>query len=146
MIILDTDVLTIIQRGEGELYARLAARLEVAAATQPICVTVISLEEQLRGWLAYIARCRSVTQQVVAYTRLNLLLQDFAPRQVLDFDDAAAERYQQLVRSKVRLGTMDLKIAAIALVRNATLISRNLGDYWKVPGLQVEDWTLAPAS
>jgi len=41
---------------------------------------------------------------------------------------------------------MDLKIAAIALANNAKLLSRNLSDYLsdyrKVPGLQVEDWTL----
>jgi tRNA(fMet)-specific endonuclease VapC len=37
---------------------------------------------------------------------------------------------------------MDLKIAAIALATDATLLSRNLTDFGKVPGLRVEDWTL----
>jgi tRNA(fMet)-specific endonuclease VapC len=35
---------------------------------------------------------------------------------------------------------MDLKIAAIALFNNATLLSRNLKDFRKVPDLNVEDW------
>jgi len=37
---------------------------------------------------------------------------------------------------------MDLKIAAIAIANDATLLSRNLRDFGKVPDLRVEDWTL----
>ena len=47
----------------------------------------------------------------------------------------------QLRRSRVRIGSMDLKIAAIAVSRKATLLSRNRADVHQVPGLQVEDWT-----
>jgi predicted nucleic acid-binding protein len=35
---------------------------------------------------------------------------------------------------------MDLKIASIALVHGATLISRNVTDFSKVPDLKVADW------
>jgi tRNA(fMet)-specific endonuclease VapC len=60
---------------------------------------------------------------------------------VLNFDESAAERLLHLRRTRIRLGSMDLKIAAIALSRGATLLSRNLADFRRVPGLKIEDWT-----
>ena len=70
------------------------------------------------------------------------MLIDYCGRRVLDYDAAAIQRFQELRKAKIRIGTMDLKIAAIALSRGAKLLSRNLSDYRKVPGLVVEDWTL----
>lgn len=35
---------------------------------------------------------------------------------------------------------MDLKIASIAISHDAMLLSRNLRDFRKVPGLNVENW------
>jgi tRNA(fMet)-specific endonuclease VapC len=43
---------------------------------------------------------------------------------------------------RLRLGTMDLKIAAIARANDATLLTRNTTDFQKVPGLRFEDWSV----
>lgn len=61
--------------------------------------------------------------------------------QVLPFDDAAAAVYASLRKQRIRLGTMDLRIAATAISRQMTLVSRNQKDFAKVPGLVLEDWT-----
>jgi tRNA(fMet)-specific endonuclease VapC len=53
---------------------------------------------------------------------------------LLDFDQAAIEELKRLQKQRIRIGTMDLKIAAIALAQNATLLSRNLKDFSQVPG------------
>lgn len=140
MIVLDTDMLTLVQRRAGADYARLAARLD--AAKEPACVTIVSFEEQMRGWLTLMARSRTLQQQIQVYKRLRGLLEDFQTRPVLDFDEMAAFHYQSMVKSRVRIGTMDLRIAAAAaLAHDATLLSRNLVDFRKVPRLRVEDWT-----
>jgi tRNA(fMet)-specific endonuclease VapC len=140
VIILDTDPLTIIQRGEGDDYRRLAERLN-AAGDEPVCATIISFEEQMRGWLAWIAKAHELERQVIGYARLHALLEDFQTRPVLAFDSLAAGEYQRLKDTRIRIGTMDLKIAAVALAHDALLLSRNLSDFGKVPGLKVEDWT-----
>jgi tRNA(fMet)-specific endonuclease VapC len=102
----------------------------------------VTYEEQSRGWLAYIARARTLAQEVEAYTRLKQHLQSFRHILVLDFDRLAATKYQELRRLRTRIGTMDLKIAAIVLAQDATLLSRNLSDFRRIPGLKVEDWTV----
>lgn len=57
-------------------------------------------------------------------------------------DERASQQFQRLWQARIRIGTMDLKIAAIALVNDATLLTRNLSDFGKVPDLRIEDWTL----
>jgi tRNA(fMet)-specific endonuclease VapC len=139
VIILDTDLLSIVQRAEGQPYEDLVRRLD--SADDDVAVTIISFEEQMRGWLAFIARSASLDHQVRGYARLHALLQDFTTRPVLGFDQSCATRFQALLQSKVRIGTMDLKIAATALAHDALLLSRNLRDFRKVPGLRVDDWS-----
>jgi tRNA(fMet)-specific endonuclease VapC len=83
-----------------------------------------------------------MAQQITAYGRLLSHLDNYRRIPVLAFDEAAATTFQRLRRSRLRVGTMDLKIAAIVLSRDATLLSRNLGDFSQIPSLHVEDWTL----
>ncbi len=139
MIILDTDTLGIVQRASGHVYEKLLNRL--LAADDDVCVSIIRFEEQMRGWLAFIAKAKTSSQQVNAYARLHALLDDFIRRPVLDFDEACAFEFQGLSASKLRIGTMDLKVAATALAHGALLLSRNLKDFRKVAALRVDDWT-----
>lgn len=46
----------------------------------------------------------------------------------------------RLRKKRVRIDTQDLKIASIALVHDALLLTANLRDFQKVPGLRVENW------
>ena len=59
---------------------------------------------------------------------------------ILPFDEAAARQFDNLRRQKLRIGSRDLKIAATALVNHALLLSANLIDFKRVPGLRVENW------
>lgn len=61
---------------------------------------------------------------------------------LLPFGDKSLVEYEALKRQRIRIGTSDLRIAAIALVHGATVLTRNLRDFRQVPGLVAEDWTL----
>ncbi len=66
MIILDTDHLTVLKYARDDRFARLAQRM-ADSADQDFATTVITLEEQLRGWLAQINRFQEPVKQIPAY-------------------------------------------------------------------------------
>ena len=140
MVVLDTDHLSVLERHTQPGSTTLRAHLAHLPPDE-VVTTIISYEEQMRGWMAYLAQSRAVAQQVVAYRRLLQHLDNYRQIPVLAFDETAAIVFQRLSRARLRVGTMDLKIAAIVLSRDALLLSKNLTDFGQVPGLQVEDWT-----
>ncbi len=140
MIILDTDHLTLIQRQSEPAYSMLVRRLHFVAPDE-IYTTIINVEEQMRGWLVVLSRSKKIEQEIFAYHQLQRLFTFFTDTPMLEFDEVAAARFVSLRRARLRLGTMDLKIAAITLAHGAILLSRNLSDFRRIPNLQVEDWT-----
>jgi tRNA(fMet)-specific endonuclease VapC len=141
MVVLDTDHPSFLERGDDALGQRLRGRL-ASLSPGEAATTIISFEEQARGWMAQMARARSLPRQVEIYRRLKRQLDNYRKLVVLEFDDTAAVEFQRLRAGRIRIGTYDLKIAAIVMAHDATLLSRNLVDFRKVAGLKVEDWTL----
>jgi tRNA(fMet)-specific endonuclease VapC len=73
---------------------------------------------------------------------LARLLRVFAAAPVLPFDTAAAAMFEELATRRLRMGTMDLGIAAIAVSQGLVLLTRNIGDFGNVVELQTENWTV----
>jgi tRNA(fMet)-specific endonuclease VapC len=139
-VVLDTDHLSVLQWREQPACDRLLARLD-PLPPDDVATTIISFQEQVQGWLAYLNRARKAEQIVLAYAKLEEIWRWFLKMNVLSFAEDAQARFAELRRQCPRVQTMDLRIASIVLVSNATLLSRNLRDYKQVPGLVVEDWT-----
>ncbi|NJL86093.1 MAG: type II toxin-antitoxin system VapC family toxin [Leptolyngbyaceae cyanobacterium SM1_1_3] len=139
MYIFDTDHLSVLERG-GTNAERLRKRLESIDSTQ-ISVSIISYEEQMRGWLSYVNKVKNIEQQVEAYKRLKQQLKNYCMIPILEFDQQAAQEFQRLKKAYRQLGSMDLKIASVALVNKAVLLTRNSADFEKISGLSIEDWT-----
>jgi tRNA(fMet)-specific endonuclease VapC len=139
MILLDTDHLTVLRYRDDPRCATLTARLQ-ASADQRLATTVVSVEEQMRGWLAEIGRWRSVHKQVPAYERLAKLFDFFSDWEIVPFDVRAADEFEHLRKQRIRIGSQDLKIASVALVQKALLLSANSRDFRRVPELRVENW------
>jgi tRNA(fMet)-specific endonuclease VapC len=82
-------------------------------------------------------------------TRALATTQEFLRQFVsLPFDDAAADEYGRiradLTARGMLIGPNDLLIAAIATANNVTLVTHNTREFNRVPGLQIEDWEVAP--
>ncbi|MFZ4593941.1 MAG: type II toxin-antitoxin system VapC family toxin [Verrucomicrobiaceae bacterium] len=75
-----------------------------------------------------------------AYAQFQHSLELMMQLNLLPFDNASAELFHRLHATHRRIGTMDLKFAAICLAHDTLLLSRNLLDFEKVPGLRVENW------
>ena len=137
MILLDTDHLSVLEIPRSERRARLVARL----ALQPnevVGTTIVNVEEQMRGWIAAIAKERQSRRQVRAYHRLAGLFEFFRPFHLAPFDDPAVDVFEQF--NRIRISTTDRKIAAIALANRALLLTANRQDFEQIPGLRFENW------
>lgn len=139
MFILDTDHIGILQRKTDAHYEKLSSRIAGHSQTD-FFVAIVSFHEQILGWNAYINRAKDQMGIVRGYGKLEKILMDFSRSQVLPFDDGAADIFDDLRIQKIRIGTMDLRIASIAMATGMTVLSRNLVDFQKVPDLSVEDW------
>jgi tRNA(fMet)-specific endonuclease VapC len=134
-------LLSLIQRADSQVARRLKA-----LPPRQRGVTVITLEEQMRGRLAQIAQAKSGDQFLRAYHLLELTHHGLCKIQRFAFDENAQRHFDELKRRKIRIGTLDLRIAAIALARKAVLVTRNRRDFAKIPNLEIEDWSLSEES
>ena len=137
MFLLDTNHLKELAystpRG-GHLRARL---LQSGAQ---VFTSVITLEEELRGVLARTNRTLDAEERILAYQKLIERVNFFARWVVLSMDAESTSAFARFRSHGVRIGTMDLRIACIALAHDATLLTRNTVDFSQVPGLKFENW------
>ena len=134
--LLDTDHLSLQQRGIPQLLSRLKQ-----IPPDEIAISVITVEEQFRGRLAQIRGARSVAELLPAYLQLRQTLALLGPFNVVDFDAQAQQAFDQLKPYKLKIGTQDIRIAAIALSRGLTLVTRNQRHFAQVANLIWEDWS-----
>ena len=138
MFVLDTDHVTEYQRGTSAAAQRLKQRLDSAA--EPYATTIITVEENMRGWMAAIRRTHDPRRQIDGYSRLQRLFNFYATWNILEWNAAVVDEFESLKQAGIRVGTMDLKIASIVLANDATLLTRNANDFSRIPGLRIEDW------
>jgi tRNA(fMet)-specific endonuclease VapC len=138
MIAFDTDVLTEIFLGDPTFGA-----CAVTIPPHEQAVPVVAIEEILRGRLQIIRQAEAGQARVNlprAYDLLEQTLRDIQQVTVSSYTPQADTLYLQWRDQRIRVGTHDLRIAAICVAHGATLISRNRQDYTRVPWLQVEFW------
>lgn len=137
LFVLDTDHVTLFQRAHPLVREQVLAR-----APGSVVTTLVTVEEQLRGRLKALRRASNGASLVAAYDRMQATLEFFRSLRLLAFDDSAFEQFARLRKQRVRIGTLDLRIAAIVLSKDAALVTRNARDFLRVPSLKLEDWSV----
>ncbi len=140
MFLLDTDHLVILQHEANREFGALQERMS-RHRPEDFALAVISLHEQMLGANQFISRAKTQADVTRGYQMMEVILIDFSRFRVLPFDQPAASQFSRLRKARVRIGTMDLRISAIALSHQLTVLTRNIRDFGQVPGLAVEDWT-----
>lgn len=139
--LLDTDHITFLQQQDGREWAVIVGHI-TTVGQRNVWLSVLSFHEQVIGIHSELNKARKPSDLPRWYRRMNELFDLYSKSNLLSFDDDAAATLEVLRKvPKLRLDPMDLRIAAIALSRNLTLVTRNLSDFARVPNLKVEDWT-----
>jgi len=131
VICLDTDVLSLFLR----TGAPPAAQRRLAELTaESNFTTAITLAELLYG--AVKRRNPSLLRTIEEYVEGEV--------SIVEFDEQAARAYAE-IRVELeavgqRLEDADLRIAAICLAHDLTLVTGNVRHFERVPGLRVENW------
>ena len=129
-IILDTNIcIYLIKNTPPDLRSRLAA-----FRPGDVGLSAITVAEMNYG----VAKSSAVEQNARALEFFLL------PLEILDFDEKSALAYgrlrAELERKGKPLGGMDFLIAAQAVAYDLRLITHNLKEFKRVPGLRCETW------
>ncbi|AFY32981.1 type II toxin-antitoxin system VapC family toxin [Calothrix sp. PCC 7507] len=138
--VLDTDHVSLLL----ERHPQVSRRVAVMGAD--VAISIVTVQELFNGWVVRINGAREVEDVVRLYGKLSRTVALFGRVRVLDFDEKAGETFQRLLKenptlSKQRL-QKDMRIAAIALVNDAVVVTRNYRDFSQVSSLNIEDWSI----
>lgn len=115
--LLDTDHISFLQRRSGTEFARLTIRMGQHSPAD-FALSVVSFHEQMLGAHNFINRTRTNADIMRGYALLLEILEGFALAPVLPFDNTAIAVFDEMRGQRVRVSTMDLRIAAIAMSRS----------------------------
>jgi tRNA(fMet)-specific endonuclease VapC len=136
MIVLDTDIVTLLFTGHEKTQQRMAQ------AAGPFAIAIVTRFEVVFGRFASLLKAADGQQLLRAMERLQQALQYLDEFLVIPVDAAAAAEFDKLRANKKlkKIGRPDLLIASIALANKVTLVTRNLRDFRLIPRLKVENW------
>jgi len=137
LYVLDTDILTLLLSGDPVVRQR-AAEHDPAE----LAITVISVEEQLTGWYTALRRAKRRDVLARVYEALAATTRALSGLCILSFPEPAIQRYEQLEGQRLNVGKMDLRIAAITLEHSGIVVTRNVRDFQRIPGLTLENWAV----
>ncbi len=132
MHLLDTDILSLLQRGNERVVEALEALDD-----SELAITLITKIELLRGRHDFLLKAATGEQFLRAEKWLQETEHFLLKTPVIYPDTAAATQFDRLrlMKGVRKIGRADLLIASIVLAHSATLVTRNVRHFGRVPGL-----------
>jgi tRNA(fMet)-specific endonuclease VapC len=138
--VLDTDHISLFLGNHPKTNERVIQEFANCA------ITIISVQEVFNGWVGQLGKITDENYRITVYSRLHVVAQFFQRIPILNYDAAASNVYDQLVRDNPNLAKRrlenDIRIAAIARSIGSTVVTRNRRDFELVPGLAIVDWSV----
>ncbi len=135
--LLDTDIYSLYLRRDPAVVESVSRHAE-----DDVAVPIITVQEIWGGWSAAIAKAKSPEELAHGYKKLTETIDELKTWKIATYPATAIRRYQTLKKQRLNIGANDLKIAAIALEAGAIVVTHNVRDFQRVPGLMVEDWAV----
>src|SRR6476660_8445812 len=96
LFVLDTDSLSLLQAGNVEISTRVGQR-----KPGEIAISVITVDEQLRGWYTLVRRAKKPSQIAAAYERLAKSVSFLSKTAILPFPESAVAQFETLKKAKL---------------------------------------------
>jgi tRNA(fMet)-specific endonuclease VapC len=135
LYILDTDVLTLYAHGDANV-----TRQVFAHATDELAIAVISAQEMIEGWLGFIKRQTQPDRIARGYYEFARTVTFLGSFTILPYRETTMSSFQNLRSLRLNVGNNDLRIAAIVLEHGAVVVTRNVRDFGRIPGVTAENW------
>lgn len=135
LFVVDTDILSLYYDGHPLVCQKIDA-----TPTADLAITVMTVDEQLTGWYTLTRQARRPDEIAHSYARLADAVVRLARWRILPYTEQAIARVAQLKGMHLNVRVMDLRIAAIALEHAGIVVTRNVRDFQRIPGLTVENW------
>ena len=133
---LDSDILTLAAHG----VTKVRFNIQQARVGNLVTLTEFVHVEALQGRFEFLRKAADGIQLAIAINRMRQTQDALKAYPILEFNDAACVQFDELRVTKLKIRRADLLIACIALAHDATLVTRNVKDFAKVPNLKIENW------
>jgi tRNA(fMet)-specific endonuclease VapC len=135
--ILDTSTTSLIQRKHAITLTTVRTH-----RNDLLCVSTVTIEEVWNGCLTLLRRSKSNRETAFASEFFAESVEMLRPYSFIAQSEPSLNRFDALVKMKLNIGKNDLRIAAIALELDATVVTVNVRDFQRVPKLKWEDWSV----
>jgi tRNA(fMet)-specific endonuclease VapC len=134
--VLDMDIASLHFHGNVEISRRISG-----IPLSDLATTIVNVEEMLSGWYTRLRKAKNDQQRMQAYIALEQAVRFAASLKTLQYDLQAIQNFENFRARKLRIGSNDMKIAAIVLATaDGVLVTRNRRDFDQVSGLMIEEW------